>query len=96
MKITKKLLLSIGCVLAVGYGVYTTARIRQLDARLRRPQAVQPAPSRTYAFDDSFKQHFGQRGVTIVEGVLSRGVIDPDQIHRELSRPQTGLRYEVK
>jgi hypothetical protein len=81
MKTTKRLLLCLAWLLVAGYCVYTTVRIRQLEARLRHPPA-----QLSYAFDDSFMRYFGQPGVDAVDGAVRRGVTDPDQLAREVTR----------
>ena len=86
MKTTKRLLLTLALLVLAGYSVFTTMRVRQLEARLSRVELVQrtSAPF-TYAFDDSFRQYFGQQGVDAVDRAVRRGVIDPDQIAREVT-----------
>jgi len=81
MKPTKRLLVCLAWLLVAGYGIYTTVRIRQLEARLRHSP-----PQLSYAFDDSFMRYFGQRGVEAVDGAVGRGVTDPDQLMREVTR----------
>jgi hypothetical protein len=80
MKTTRRLLLGAAWLAVVAYGIYATARIRHLEARLRH------APSQlSYAFDHSFMRYFGQRGVDVADRAVSRGVTDPDQLAREVS-----------
>jgi hypothetical protein len=87
MKTTKRLLLTLALLVLAGYSVFTTMRVRQLEARLSRVELAQrtSAPF-TYAFDDSFMQHFGQQGVEAVDRVMKRGVTDIDQLTRDMAR----------
>ena len=69
-------------MLLAGYSTYTTLRIQQLQTELHRAQTLQTAQSAieygfdpqgtglTYAFDDSFRQYFGERGIAEVEQAL--------------------------
>ena len=62
-------------------------RVRQLEARLARVELAQRTSApHTYAFDDSFMQHFGQQGVEAVDRVMRRGVTDIDQLNRDVAR----------
>lgn len=87
MKITKRLLLTLALLVLAGYSVFTTMRVRQLEARLTRVERAQRTTTPfTYAFDDSFMQHFGQQGVDAVVRAMRRGATDPDQILRDAAR----------
>ncbi len=91
--------MSLACLLVVGYGIYATIRVRQLEARLARQELARATtsatPGVTYALTESFRQHFGERGVAIVEAAFIRGVTDPEEILRDLRRDY-GIRYEVR
>ena len=96
MKTTKHLLLCIAATLAVSYSIYTTVRIRQLEARLHEREPVQLAKRHLiYAFDDSFMQHFGQPGVAAVDRAVGRGLTSPDEIAREVTQ-ERGFRYDLR
>jgi hypothetical protein len=87
MKTTKRLLLTFVLLLLAGYSVFTTMRVRQLEAQLSRVELGQRINARlTYAFDDSFKQRFGQQGVEAVGRAMRRGASDPDQILRDAAQ----------
>ncbi len=87
MKITKRLLLTLALLVLAGYSVFTTMRVRQLEARLTTVELAQRTTTPfTYAFDDSFMQHFGQQGVDAVDRAMRRGATDPDQILRDAAR----------
>lgn len=84
MKTIKRLLLTLALLVLAGYFVFTTMRVRQLEARLSEVELAQRAGAPfTYAFDDSFMQHFGQQGVDAVDRAMRRGATDPDQILRD-------------
>jgi len=87
MKTTKRLLLTLALLVLAGYSVFTTMRVRQLEARLSRVELAQraSAPLR-YAFDDSFMRYFGQQGVEAVDRAMRRGAADPDELFRDVSR----------
>jgi len=86
MKTTKRFLLGLAGLLVVGYCIYTTVRIRQLEARLQEAR-LQKAPTQlSYAFDDSFLHYFRQRGVDAVNRAVKRGVTDPDELVREVTQ----------
>lgn len=87
MKTSKGLLYCVAWLAVLGYGIYTTDRIRQLEETQRQLEGKlrQPTPQLTHAFDASFIQHFGQPGVDAVDRVLSRGVTDPEQLAREVA-----------
>jgi hypothetical protein len=87
MKTTKRLLLTLALLVLAGYCVFTTMRVRQLEARLARVELAQrdSAPL-TYAFDDSFMQHFGQRGVEAMDRVMRRGITNPHQLSGDAAR----------
>jgi hypothetical protein len=69
-------------LLLAAYSTYTTLRIQQLQTALHRAQTEQTAqtaigygvlprgPGITYAFDDAFRQYFGERGIAEVEQAL--------------------------
>ena len=86
MKTTKRLVLTVALLVLAGYSVFTTMRVRQLEARLSRVELAQrtSAPL-SYAFDDSFRQHFGQQGVDAVDRAMRRGNTDLDQVLRDVS-----------
>jgi hypothetical protein len=87
MKTTRRLLLMLALLVLAGYSVFTTMRVHQLEARLSRVELAQRTSTPfTYAFDDSFRQHFGQQGVDAVDRAMRRGVTDPDQILRDTTR----------
>ena len=70
-----------------GYSIFTTMRVRQLEARLSKVERAQRTSTPlTYAFDESFMQYFGQQGVDVVEKVLRGSATDPDHIPRDLRR----------
>ena len=80
MKTTKRFLICAAWLAVVGYGIYATIHIRQLEARLRQ------APAQlAYSFDSSFMHYFGQPGVDAVDRAVRRGVTDPDQLAREVT-----------
>ena len=84
MNTTKRLLLMVALLVLAGYAVFTTMRVRQLEAHLSRVELAQrTSASFTYAFDDSFRQHFGQQGVEAVDRAMRHGVTDPDQLFRD-------------
>jgi hypothetical protein len=87
MKSTKRLLLTLVLLVLAAYSVFTTMRVRQLEARLSRVELAQrtSAPF-TYAFDDSFIQYFGQQGVEAVDRAMRRGATDPGQLLRDAAR----------
>ena len=95
----RRLVLCLASLLAVVYCTYVTVRIRQLEARLQHELSARHAEAAplhlTCAFDDSFRQHFGERGVAIVEAAVIRGVTDPDEILRDL-RQEYAVRYDVR
>ena len=71
MKITRRLLTTSALLLLGAYSIYTTVRVQQLETRLRREQMKPPSTSQiTYAFDDSFREYFGEQGVAAVEQAL--------------------------
>ena len=87
MKTTKRLLLTLALLVLASYSVFTTMRVRKLEARLSRvEQAQRTSAPLTYAFDDSFRQRFGQQGVDAVDRAMKRGTTDPDQILSDAAR----------
>lgn len=86
MRTTKRWLLLLAMVVLAGYSVSTTLRVRQLEARLSRVEQAQRASTAPatpiYAFDDSFRQYFGQSGMEAAERAIRRGVTDPEQIEQ--------------
>jgi len=87
MKTTKRLLLALVLLVLAGYTLFTTKRVRHLEARLTRLElALRPAAPLAYAFDDSFMQYFGQQGVDAVNRALRSGATAPDEIVREAAR----------
>ena len=96
MKTTRRLVIGSALVLLSAYSVYTTVRIQRLESRLRQKRAEQAAVSQiTYAFDDSFRQYFGEAGIAAVERALTRGVTDPQDTLRNL-RHEDKLRLEIR
>ena len=88
MKTTKRFLFGAAWLAVLGYGIYTTVHIRQLEAQLREARLRQAqAPAQlAYSFDSSFMQYFGQPGVDAVDKAVRRGVTDPDQLVQEMRR----------
>ncbi len=86
MKITKRFLFSLAWLLVAGYCIYTSVRIRQLEARLKKAPLQLALPQLSYSFDDSFLRYFGQRGVDAVDRTVRRGVTDPDPLVREVTQ----------
>ena len=87
MKTTKRLLLTVALLVLAGYSVFTTMRVRQLEARLSRVELAQRTGAQlNYAFDDSFMKHFGQQGVQAVDRVMKRGTPDLDQLSGDVAR----------
>jgi hypothetical protein len=71
MKTTKRLLITSALLLLGAYSIYTTVRIQQLETRLHREQIGRSSTSQvTYAFDNSFRDYFGEKGVAEVERAL--------------------------
>ena len=93
MKIAKGVPLSVAGLLALTYCLYTSARIRQLEARISSTPVEGTTTQTTYAFDNSFREYFGERGVSAVERSVALGNTDREQIMRELSLPKPGLPY---
>ena len=87
MKATTRLLLILALLVSAGYSLFTTMRLRRLEARLSSVEVAQRTTKPvTYAFDDSFMRYFGQPGVDAVNSAVSLGITDPDQIAREVTR----------
>lgn len=71
MKTTQRILVTSVLLLLGAYSIYTTIRIQRLETRLHREQISRPSRSGlTYAFDDSFRHYFGEKGVAEVERAL--------------------------
>jgi len=87
MKTTTRLLLTLALLVLAGYSVFTAVRVRQLGARLSRVELAQRrSASISYACDDSFMRHFGQRGVDAVDRAMRRDAGDPEELVRDAAR----------
>lgn len=70
MKTNKGLLLTSALLLLGAYSIYTTVRIQRLETRRRESDGRLSTSEITYAFDDSLRWYFGQKGVAEVERAL--------------------------
>jgi hypothetical protein len=98
MKTMKRNLLFLACLFVAGFSLYATSFIWKLESPLPDAPLVRSAASAprqlTHGFDDSFREHFGQRGIDIVESAFIRGITEPDKILTELKEPR--FRYDLK
>lgn len=95
MKPTNLLVLSLAVLIAGGYGILTTSRIRHLEGKPLQSLALGVPTRATYGFDDSFIRHFGARGVAVVQEAFRSSITDPDLIMIQMNRKAPGLRYEL-
>jgi hypothetical protein len=86
MKTTKQLLLCAAWLGVLGYAIYTTVHIRQLEAQLREARLRLAPAQLACSFDSSFMHYFGQPGVDAVDRAVRRGVTDPEQLAHEVRR----------
>jgi hypothetical protein len=105
MKNTKRFLITSALLLLCAYSTYTTICIQKLQSRLHEEQVAHPTgptitygldasrSQTTYAFDDSFRAYFGEKGVAEVERALEIASQHPIVIKPELGGNNVDLDF---
>jgi hypothetical protein len=72
MRTIKQLSAWLACLLVFGCVFRSSIDQSLSEGRFPRQPAAEGTPEVTFGFDDSFRLHFGQRGVDIVNGAIPR------------------------